>query len=243
MKHQSKLATTHDVQAYLSGRKTQFREPVKWNSFSENKGGTVNFEIKKGNIWNAGSNVFADSLGGAFFGILEFAKYQVGSLVYLREAFAVVDQNPFYAHPVIFQADYTKGETTKQLDIDRWRPSTTMPKSIARIWIQITAVRVERVQDINAADAISEGAVWTDNGPVDWAKERGLTFEEANPVAGWKRGWSHVGETHPDRCLATARSSFGNLWGSKHPDSWERNDYVFAYECKLLSTSGKPIEI
>jgi hypothetical protein len=39
----------------------------------------------------------------------------------------------------------------------KWKPAIHMPKWAARIWLEITDVRVQRVQDISAEDAISEG--------------------------------------------------------------------------------------
>uniref|UniRef100_UPI004038D0BD hypothetical protein n=1 Tax=Roseburia inulinivorans TaxID=360807 RepID=UPI004038D0BD len=39
-----------------------------------------------------------------------------------------------------------------------WKPSIRMPKEAARIWLKVTDVRVERLQEINAESALAEGA-------------------------------------------------------------------------------------
>lgn len=47
---------------------------------------------------------------------------------------------------------------------DKWRPSIFMPKEAARIWLKVTDVRVERLNDITKEQAGREGVTWeTDN--------------------------------------------------------------------------------
>ena len=41
---------------------------------------------------------------------------------------------------------------------DTWHPSIHMPKEAARIWLKVTNVRVERLQEISAESALAEGA-------------------------------------------------------------------------------------
>lgn len=38
-----------------------------------------------------------------------------------------------------------------------WHPSIHMPKEAARIWLKVTDVRVERLQEISGEDLIKEG--------------------------------------------------------------------------------------
>ena len=40
----------------------------------------------------------------------------------------------------------------------KWHPSIHMPKKAARIWLKVTNVSVEHLQDITAEDALREGA-------------------------------------------------------------------------------------
>ncbi len=43
------------------------------------------------------------------------------------------------------------------LSVDTWHPSIHMPKEAARIWLKVTDVRVERLQEMKTEDFLSEG--------------------------------------------------------------------------------------
>lgn len=100
------------------------------------------------------------------------------------------------------------------------------------------------MQDITEADAVAEGARFTDFGiyvPNGKASlDGGKTFHPFKPSQ--HTGW-HVDEVEgPDQCLESARDAFANyinkLQGSKNwnckpgPSAWEANPWVWVIEFK-----------
>jgi len=74
---------------------------------------------------------------------------QIGDRIWVRETWRLDEFNPF---EVIYKADYPNHPT----ELVKWRPSIHMPKWAARIWLEITDIRVERIQDIT---------------PIEWERE------------------------------------------------------------------------
>ncbi len=56
-----------------------------------------------------------------------------------------------------------------------WRPSTNMPKAAVHIWLKVTDVRVERLQDITEEQTRAEGVLWSEVN-----KTYNSLFEHAN---------------------------------------------------------------
>lgn len=76
-----------------------------------------------------------------------------GDRIYVRETWGILeDKHHHYCYFVDPQ-----GRSRQQLVGNRWRPSIHMPKAAARIWLEVTDVRTERLQDISEKDAIAEG--------------------------------------------------------------------------------------
>lgn len=97
----------------------------------------------------------------------------------------------------------------------RWRPSIHMPKWASRLWLRITDVRVERVQDISEEDAIAEGC--------DATKEVDHSTDGKSLGEGFVMG--------PMTCYHSAVGNFEILWDSinaKRGYGWDENPYVWA---------------
>ena len=75
--------------------------------------------------------------------------YQPGDILYVRETFIQAAAHIFW-----YKAD-DKPWMSKDL---LWKPSIHMPKEAARIWLKVTDVRVERLQEMKPVDVIKEGA-------------------------------------------------------------------------------------
>lgn len=85
--------------------------------------------------------------------------YQVGEILYVREKWSV-DAPPIgngQGEPV-YAADYTERELMCLAEKKfRWKPSIHMPKDMARIFLRVTDVSVERLNQITADGALMEG--------------------------------------------------------------------------------------
>lgn len=139
------LFNTEMVRAILDGRKDATRRIVKGFIPDDAVWGYTAF-TPKGYISCRGT--FADGYGEKFFKL----PCEPGDILYVRETW--MD----YAGLTMYKAD---------CDIYRldslnfagfgWKPSIHMPKEAARIWLKVTDVKVERLQDITPKGAESEG--------------------------------------------------------------------------------------
>ncbi len=86
------------------------------------------------------------------------APYQLGDILYVRETWCGLPVNEaghFRGHPIYYyRAD---GDLRPEGWRGAWHPSIHMPKEAARIWLKVTDVRVERLQEITTNQIEQEG--------------------------------------------------------------------------------------
>lgn len=219
------------VRAILDGRKTQTRRPIKWKQTRFTEIG----EREDGSKWpwSEDAEHACDFWHPCPFGA-------VGDRIWVRETWGVVSHafsddglmidwvpdrpttaihempfgNGYYSGYAIYAADgdFTWGDDDGYEDgRSCWKPSIHMPRAASRILLEITNVRVERLNAINEHDAQAEGV----------AKLRGGFWKHYQP------GWTQH--------QLSARGSFVTLWKSIYGDeSWNSNPWVWVIKFKRI---------
>ena len=142
------LFNTEMVRAILDGRKTCTRRLVKPQPDEKHTYplGFVTDSTEKKKVGRFGFGI--DEYGGSIQ--YEKPQYQPGDILYVRETWCkgyLMNAKERY---------YYKADDNDFLCT--WHPSTNMPKQAARIWLRVMDVRVERLQEITAESALTEGA-------------------------------------------------------------------------------------
>lgn len=135
------LFNTEMVRAILDGRKSCTRRIVKGFIPNNAVWGYTAF-TPKGYISCRGT--FADGYGEKFFKL----PCKLGDILYVRETWKKAPNGYYY---------YEDWQRNDIADVTKWKPSIHMPKEAARIWLKVTDVRVERLQEITEEQACMEG--------------------------------------------------------------------------------------
>ena len=166
------------VRAILAGAKTQTRRVAKlkpWHQIEERDDGTPW-------PWMYDDDRASDHWVPCPHG-------QPGDRLWVRECWGFekrTEDDP-RLEPV---ATYRVDDAEHIFPVNRWRPSIHMPRHLSRITLEITGVRVERLQDISEADTVAEGIPAGEVSPDDagrfayrvlWESLHGPNSWDANP--------------------------------------------------------------
>lgn len=207
------------VRAILEGRKTQTRRVLKlphnnplgvWEATTVGGPGVYTGDgqryPERAAIWHTRTGT---TIAPAF---------AVGDRLWVREAWrtsASIDDTPPRdmfprLRPVSYEADYTSEPNDGCRG--RLRPSIHMPRWASRITLEVTAVKIERLQDISAEDAVAEGVT---------IREKSGDF--------WVPGIEHPNKDFPYLSRSTPREMFAALWDTVNGSgAWGANPWVVA---------------
>lgn len=137
------IFNTEYVRAILEGRKTQTRRVIPKDI------------VNRFDICNVeGPIAYIDQATGDSYEPTDVAQYHPGDILWARETFC-----PRYFDDGLaaYKADYDKERIGDVVPEPKWRPPIHMARSAARLFLRVTDVRVERVQDITLGDIEREG--------------------------------------------------------------------------------------
>lgn len=203
------------VRAILDGRKTQTRRVVK--GVPEGTTGWI-FSPEHDRLWwpTDGDDYLGDGIACPY-------GREPGDRLWVREAWRAL--NRFNSHPievgswVVYEADDNQGDARPAPTgrMGKLRPSIHMPRWASRITLEITDMRMQRLQDISEEDAKAEGL-----------------YPEPHPEGGDRQVWTTGGVWAADDAI----SAYLHLWedinnpkgwcAEDNPHCWAANPWVWA---------------
>ncbi|WP_434116504.1 hypothetical protein [Klebsiella michiganensis] len=208
MKERGMIFNGEMVLAILDGRKTQTRRPVKFPVHDKNLGCEL-----------AGNELAGELSAGNYLNSV-FGK--PGDRIWVREAFRVHSRATDVA-TLVYKASERNSwtEQTRRVPVavcnkpatpEKWTPSLHMLRWASRILLEITDVRVERLNTISEEDARAEGII--------------------------DGGCLNCGEPEPCGCAnpePDATDAFAYLWQSIYgQENWNANPWVWVIEFKRV---------
>ena len=239
MKERPILFSAPMVRAILDGRKTQTRRVVKPQPPSiACIVDPYNHDFNAFTAWTDDYKMILSD-GGAVVGNQGPSRahwscpYGVpGDRLWVRETWSLacdLDGEPFEPERVYYRADPDSGhiegvgERKDGSTRSPWRPSIHMRRSWSRITLEVTDVRVERLQDISDDDAQAEGARRFDDIPT------------SHPYPGHEPRWSCGDPLSTDDCMHSPKYAFANLWDRINGlGAWDANPWVWAIAFKRV---------
>lgn len=201
MKSRPILFSAPMVRALLAGTKTQTRRSLRDGTWLDPKEGVIR-------MCSVGNGVTGFQSVACPYG-------QPGDQLWVRETWAHHVQAQSAERdedgPFVYAAD---GPQALQARLaSKWTPGIHMFRWASRITLELTDVRVERLQDISEADALAEGV-----------------------TPKWEPGCSgRLMEAFNGFSFRPAASAYADLWEQINgPGSWDANPYVWALSFKRV---------
>lgn len=215
------------VRAILEGRKTMTRRPVK------------NLDLITD--WDVNDKTygpyFEDEYGDSHLTSTQCPFGQVGDRLWVRETYGHEDAWYDDCNGMAWKNKHLNGKATwidypatmERHEIRdfhengyRFHPSIHMPRWASRITLEITGVRVERVQDISEVDAMAEGMP-SRKEAQRLSVKAGLGWYD--PPTKWFKGtWDRI---------------YGSPKEGKPDYSWSANPWVWVLEFKRVEGGAK----
>ncbi|HHN8585155.1 ASCH domain-containing protein [Klebsiella quasipneumoniae] len=213
MKERGMIFNAEMVRALLDGRKTQTRRIIKDCTVGRDP---ISKFIKIGKKFIGCYPEDVPEL------IRECCPYGVpGDRIWVRETWAEAGASA--PDLKLYRANYPEHvpsiyENVPPTEEIRWTPSIHMPRTASRILLEITGVRVERLNAISEEDAQAEGV-----GTAVWFAAKGIPESE----------WKSLGEH--GAMQASYINRFATLWESIYgEESWKANPWVWVIEFKRV---------
>jgi hypothetical protein len=194
--------STSMVRAILDNQKSQTRRIIKLKKEIQNPQFGFTTFTPKGSVSVRGIHKNGE-YGESFIKM----PYQKGDRLWVRETFWLNGSGM-----PRFKADFANPKEYGW----KWKPSIFLKKEHARIWLEVTDIWVERLQDITEEDARSEGV---------------YKFKDCEGYSKYalKKGKVHLFS------VATARESYQTLWESINgKGSWALNPWIWVIEFKRI---------
>ncbi|EMM3172366.1 morphogenetic protein [Serratia marcescens] len=214
MKERPVIFNGEMVRAILDGRKTQTRREV-----SDRHLHLIDVASQVGECYPLESGIDHANSQSYYREHCPFGR--IGDRLWVRETFMDLTGTGIEAttgkfEGFAYRADTPAGSYGDEVRKDyglKWTPSLHMPRKACRILLEITAVRVERLNDISQEDAQAEGMELT----------------------GWIPSYSNPDNAGFDETF-TPYDNFAMLWESIYgAESWIANPWVWVIEFKQVS--------
>jgi hypothetical protein len=202
------------IRAILGSRKTMTRRVMKPQPIMDDSG-----------MWHWKDCQWMDGgLGFPASGIDDYAPYKPGSTMWVRETWTTPEYSGVFPdwdldeypgpYDYWYKADVVERGKEYVASL-RWRPSIFMPREAARIFLRVTDVHAERLQDITEEDTVTEGV--------------GDPYDYQHP--------SYY-DTPQMQDVLYHRAAFAGLWdrlNAKRGYGWDADPWVWVYEFERIT--------